>query len=308
MGNGIVNYALAQPYASPNTFFNMNNQFDLFGKTVILVGTTSTSYPRIMDEPMIAEPKPKVTKESLWGKIAVGLAVVACVACVAAYAASVAFTGGATAAFAPYIVGGMAACVGTYAVMNQANEDIENQEESSYWTYMWEGAKGAYTGAEIGFAVVSVLEIGAGIWQCLKGGGGKLGTLAAKSKSTVSREVSLEGESQADILANNRMQGRLFEQQEFAKFSSQSSNAVEQVTVKTSSGVKTRVDAIGLDSNGNVLINEFKSSVTAPLTNNQKIAFPEIMESGGTVVGKGKGIFTGGYQIPSGTEVKIIRP
>lgn len=32
------------------------------------------------------------------------------------------------------------------------------------------------------------------------------------------------------------------------------------------------------------------------------------MEEGGTVVGKGKGIFTGGYQIPEGTEVKIIRP
>ena len=45
-----------------------------------------------------------------------------------------------------------------------------------------------------------------------------------------------------------------------------------------------------------------------PLTNNQKIAFPEIFESGATVVGKGKGIFTGGYQIPSGTKVTIIRP
>ena len=56
------------------------------------------------------------------------------------------------------------------------------------------------------------------------------------------------------------------------------------------------------------MINEFKSSATATLTSNQKIAFPQIMEEGGTVVGKGKGIFTGGYQIPAGTEVKIIRP
>ena len=62
------------------------------------------------------------------------------------------------------------------------------------------------------------------------------------------------------------------------------------------------------DANGNVVINEFKSSLAAPLTNNQKIAFPEIFESGATVVGKGKGIFTGGYQIPSGTKVTIIRP
>ena len=114
--------------------------------------------------------------------------------------------------------------------------------------------------------------------------------------------------SKADVLAQNRANGRAFEQQEFAKFSSQNNNAVEQITVKTSSGVKTRVDAIGLDANGNVVINEYKSSLTAPLTSNQKIAFPEIFESGTTVVGKGKGIFSGGYQIPPGTKVTIIRP
>ena len=117
-----------------------------------------------------------------------------------------------------------------------------------------------------------------------------------------------ESGSKADVLAQNRVNGRAFEQQEFAKFSSQNSKAVEQITVKTPSGVRTRVDAIGLDTNGNVVINEYKSSLTAPLTDNQKIAFPEISESGATVVGKGKGIFTGGYQIPPGTKVTIIRP
>ena len=117
-----------------------------------------------------------------------------------------------------------------------------------------------------------------------------------------------KGSSKADVLAQNRANGRAFEQQEFAKFSSQNNKAVEQITVKTPSGVRTRVDAIGLDVNGNVVINEYKSSLTAPLTNNQKAAFPEILERGATVVGKGKGIFTGGYQIPPGTEVKIIRP
>ena len=117
-----------------------------------------------------------------------------------------------------------------------------------------------------------------------------------------------KGSSKADVLAQNRANGRAFEQQEFAKFSSQNNKAVEQITVKTPSDVRTRVDAIGLDVNGNVVINEYKSSLTAPLTNNQKAAFPEILERGATVVGKGKGIFTGGYQIPPGTGVKIIRP
>ena len=57
----------------------------------------------------------------------------------------------------------------------------------------------------------------------------------------------VESGSKADVLAQNRANGRVFEQQEFAKFSSKNNNAVEQITVKTSSGVRTRVDAIGLD-------------------------------------------------------------
>lgn len=109
-------------------------------------------------------------------------------------------------------------------------------------------------------------------------------------------------------LEQNRIRGREFEKKKFAEFSSKYDNAVEQVTIKTKSGVKTRVDAIGLDKKGRVVIQEFKSSQTAPLTKNQKIAFPEIFESGGTVVGKGKGVFTGGYNIPKGTRVRIIRP
>ena len=59
-----------------------------------------------------------------------------------------------------------------------------------------------------------------------------------------------------------------------------------------------------IDANGNVVINEYKSSLTAPLTSNQKIVFPEIFESGATIVGKGKGIFSGGYQSGSKTITK----
>ena len=119
---------------------------------------------------------------------------------------------------------------------------------------------------------------------------------------------AIESGSKGDVLAQNRAKGRAFEQQEFANFSQNCSDAVEQITIKTPSGVKTRVDAIGLDTNGNVVIQEYKSSLTAPLTNNQARAFPEIFENGGVVVGNGKGIFIGGYQIPAGTEVKIVRP
>jgi hypothetical protein len=121
-------------------------------------------------------------------------------------------------------------------------------------------------------------------------------------------ESNNSSKSKAEILADNRAKGRAFEQQEFLKFSSKYNNAVEHITIKTANGTKTRVDAIGLDADGNVVIYEFKSSDKAPLTKNQEAAFPELLKGGGTIVGKGKGIFTNGYQIPSGTEVKVIRP
>lgn len=68
-----------------------------------------------------------------------------------------------------------------------------------------------------------------------------------------------------------------------------------------------RPDFIGRDINGNIVLGEAKSSPTAPLTPNQRKAFPEIAQSGGLVVGKGKPGFPGGTQIPP-TQVEIIRP
>ena len=85
------------------------------------------------------------------------------------------------------------------------------------------------------------------------------------------------------------------------------SGVVQQVTVKTQSGTRTRIDLMGRDANGNIVCTECKASATAPLTKNQKIAFPEIQQSGGVVVGKGKPGFPGGTQIPP-TTVDIVRP
>lgn len=56
-----------------------------------------------------------------------------------------------------------------------------------------------------------------------------------------------------------------------------------------------------------MLIEEYKSSATAPLTSNQRDGFVELLESGGIIVGEGKGIFINGVEIPPGTAVKIVR-
>jgi hypothetical protein len=54
-------------------------------------------------------------------------------------------------------------------------------------------------------------------------------------------------------------------------------------------------------------VTEAKSTATARLTKNPKQAFTEIEKTGATVVGRGKGAFPGGRQIPP-TKVNVVRP
>jgi len=51
---------------------------------------------------------------------------------------------------------------------------------------------------------------------------------------------------------------------------------------------------------------ECKASPTAPLTPNQRLAFPELGQSGGTVIGAGKLGFPGGMRILP-ADVEVIR-
>ncbi len=108
-------------------------------------------------------------------------------------------------------------------------------------------------------------------------------------------------------LAKNKAAGEAFEVQTMNKLQETQTGVVQQVTVKTQSGTRTRIDLMGKDAEGNIVCTECKASATAPLTTNQKIAFPEIKESGAVVVGKGKPGFPGGTQIPP-TTVDVVRP
>lgn len=83
----------------------------------------------------------------------------------------------------------------------------------------------------------------------------------------------------------------------FLPNASSSLSDVEPTTVKAQSGVRTRIDLMGRDANGNIVCTECKASATAPLTRNQATAFPEIQQSGAVVLGKGKPGFPGSTQI-----------
>ncbi|WP_137940221.1 RHS repeat-associated core domain-containing protein [Chitinivorax sp. B] len=111
----------------------------------------------------------------------------------------------------------------------------------------------------------------------------------------------------ASTLQANKAAGDAFEQQVLNQTRQTQSNVVQQLTVKMPSGVKTRIDIVGRDSKGNIVCTECKASQTAPLTKNQKKAFPEIKTSGATVVGNGKPGYPGGTVIPP-TDVDIVRP
>lgn len=105
----------------------------------------------------------------------------------------------------------------------------------------------------------------------------------------------------------NKAAGDAFEAQIKSQLQRTDTDVVQQVTIKTQSGVRTRVDLLSKDSTGATRCTECKASATAPLTTNQRLAFPEIQQSGGVVVGKGKPGFPGGTQIPP-TKIDIVRP
>jgi len=114
--------------------------------------------------------------------------------------------------------------------------------------------------------------------------------------------------TKAEQVLKNAEKGAKFEKKVVEEVSTSQTDVVEQITVKTKSGTKTRIDVVGKDkATGKVKLTEAKSSQTAPLTKNQKTAFPEIEQSGGTVVGEGKPPYVGGTEIPP-TKVEIVRP
>jgi len=115
--------------------------------------------------------------------------------------------------------------------------------------------------------------------------------------------------TKAEILAENRANGRAFEVEKVNELKILANGVEEQITIVTKEGRKIRVDAMGYEKvTEKIVIQEYKSSATAPLTTNQFIGFQQIKENGGRVVGKGKGDFTGGFEISAGTDIKVIRP
>ncbi|MCK6450686.1 MAG: hypothetical protein L6R19_07480 [Alphaproteobacteria bacterium] len=111
----------------------------------------------------------------------------------------------------------------------------------------------------------------------------------------------------AEQLLVNRAVGAAFESAVGSSLQRGGYAIGRQITIETQTGTRTRLDFLTRDPRTGVIgCVECKASQTAPLTHNQTIAFPEIGQSGGTIVGAGKPGFPGGMQIPP-IPVDILR-
>lgn len=123
-----------------------------------------------------------------------------------------------------------------------------------------------------------------------------------------------------DYWAVLREQGEKFANEKFEEFEKKNPTAKREITIEvhnpdTDETIKIRVDAIAVDPNNaeRYIIQEYKSSETAPYTKNQEVGFELLYKYGGVVVGKGKpddrgGGFVGGLVIPANTDVEVVRP
>jgi len=68
---------------------------------------------------------------------------------------------------------------------------------------------------------------------------------------------------------------------------------------------KVQVDAIGFDSNGKIRIQDYTAS--GNISSKRQAILDNIEKNGGVIVGKGKGQFVGGVEIPKGTRIDVIK-
>jgi len=200
---------------------------------------------------------------------------------------------------APYIAAaapGYLGTVGTGMLVGAAG-DLAKQG-----TEMGLGTRSSISGSELrNSAATGGLLAGAGrlissVWSRITG---------AAPKTELTPEVSPT--KAPTTIRQNAEQGKAFEKVVGDGLKKTDTSVASQVTVKTESGVSTKIDFASKGQDGTVNLTEAKSSATAPLTKNQTAAFPEIEQTGGVVTGKGKPGFEGGTQIPP-TKVKIVRP
>lgn len=212
-------------------------------------------------------------------------------------------------------------------VDEEEQKAMEERIQSKMWTDITGELSGAYdasravdgidpsTGEKVGWfdrSVAGVMVVGSMLQV------GKLGKIPKVAKALDKADTAKKEMQEAAALlkakrqkqaAINKTSGDKFEAELKSNLEGTGDyeTVVKQLTLETPSGIRTRVDLAAIDKvKGKIDLYEAKASLTAPLTKNQKAAFPEIEEFGAVVKGKGKPPLTGGTEIPP-TKVEVVR-
>lgn len=192
--------------------------------------------------------------------------------------------------------------VSSYSEEDKALYDSLNQSIA-----LSEGFGDTLHGAQIVTDYVYAVMVGAGGGVAKSSSGDHKSEGGQRDHEALAIDPQPEGQFVQGGVQANKAAGDAFEAKIKIQLEKTDPEVVQQVTIKTQSGTRTRVDFLSRDSAGAIKCTECKASDTARLTKNQKKAFPEIEQSGGVVVGKGKPGFPGGTEIPP-MNVDIVRP
>ena len=108
-------------------------------------------------------------------------------------------------------------------------------------------------------------------------------------------------------LKQNQTAGKEFKVAQTENFKQIASHVENRITIATiidGQIKKVQVDAIGFDSNGKIRIQDYTAS--SNISSKRQAILDNIERNGGVIVGKGKGKFVGGVEIPKGTRIDVI--
>lgn len=117
-----------------------------------------------------------------------------------------------------------------------------------------------------------------------------------------------EWQQKVNILNQNKTVGAEFKAAQTEEFKQLAKHVENRITIATTIDgqiKKVQVDAIGFDSNGKIRIQDYTAS--GNISSKRQAILDNIEKNGGVIVGKGKGQFVGGVEIPKGTRIDVIK-
>ena len=130
------------------------------------------------------------------------------------------------------------------------------------------------------------------------------------AKKTSSGETPLsmsDWKLKVNNLKQNQTVGKEFKIAQTENFKQIANHVENRITIATTVDgqiKKVQVDAIGFDSNGKTRIQDYTAS--SNISSKRQAILDNIERNGGVIVGKGKGKFVGGVEIPKGTRIDVI--